>query len=225
MREQIIKQIVNALDENKKPFFREQDIQICLIEYFKKKSSCDYDNIYFEYHLKTDSFQGYLWENDKNIYIDIVIEKDNKFYPIEIKYKTIKQEFLSNIFGEENLSMSTEFHGAGSIGCYDLWKDVKRLEIVKDKFKNVQKGIILFVTNDKSYTVKPKNKNTGYEQFSLAEDKQVSLDQTLQWNKKLKISENRPQITFKDSYKIKWNELNCKEWGKKDDVQHYYFIL
>lgn len=225
MREQIKEQIINALNGNKKPFFREQDIQIYLIEYLKNNPNCDYDNIHFEYHLKTDFFEEYLWKKDKNIYIDIVLEKDKKFYPIEIKYKTIKQEFSSNIFGEENLTMNTEFHGAGNIGCYDLWKDVKRLEIIKNRFTNVQKGIILFVTNDKSYTEKPKNKNTGYEQFSLAEDKQVLPEQTLEWNKKLKISEHRPQITFKDSYIIKWKELNCNEWNKMDEVKHYYFIL
>jgi hypothetical protein len=224
MRNTIIEAIKKAFDENKRVFYREQDIQIFLIEYFNKMEI--FNNVFFEYHIKTDFLDSYQWEKDKNLYIDIVLQKNEKFYPIEIKYKTIKQEFITNIFGQKGIKMATEFQGAINLGCYDLWKDVKRLEIIQKKFKNVQQGIILFVTNDKSYVENPKNDQTGYYQFSIAENKQVFENQTLDWNKDLKIAENRGAITFDNSYTINWNELNCENWEKtKKNIKHFYFIL
>ena len=84
----------------------------------------------------------YLWNDVDNIYIDIVLEKENEFYPIEIKYKTKLEELPHFVFGQ-NVNVLLGQHGAQNIGCYDFWKDVKRLEFFEEIFLFAKKGIVL----------------------------------------------------------------------------------
>lgn len=227
MREILIKKIEESINSSTRPFLREQDIQMKIINDLNN-SDIEIDNIFFEYNIKTILLNNhdYPWVKDKNIFIDIVVEIKGKFYPIEIKYKTIKQEFGQNIFGENGLLISTEKHGASNLGCYDLWKDVKRLEVIKDRFVNVQKGIILFVTNDESYKRLPKKDEVGYAKFSIYEGRDIVARTDLFWNGELAIAESRPSFTLNDNYLIKWNELNTQRWNKRNDsIKHFYFTL
>jgi hypothetical protein len=227
MREILIQKITESINGSKKPFLREQDIQMKIINDLKN-SQIEIDNIFFEYNIKTNLLENlnYPWVKDKNVFIDIVIEIKSKFYPIEIKYKTIKQEFNQNIFGENDLLISTEKHGASNLGCYDLWKDVKRLEVIKERFVNVQNGIILFVTNDESYKRLPLNNNVGYANFSIHEGRNIVAGTVLFWNGELAIAESRPPFILNNNYFINWKELNTEHWNKLDNsIKHFYFIL
>lgn len=227
MREVLIQKIEESINGNTKPFLREQDIQMKIINNLKD-SEIDIDNIFFEYNIKTNLLENYNypWVRDKNIFIDIVVEINKKFYPIEIKYKTIKQQFNQNIFGENGLLISTEKHGASNLGCYDLWKDAKRLEVINNRFKNVEKGIILFVTNDKSYKLLPLNHNVGYANFSIHDGRNIEAGSNLYWNRELLIAATRPSFILNSNYYIKWNDLNTENWNKIDNfIKHFYFIL
>lgn len=227
MRQILIQKIEESINGSTKPFLREQDIQIKIINDLKN-SEIEIDNIFFEYNIKTNLLENYNypWVRDKNIFIDIVVEIKNKFYPIEIKYKTIKQQFNQNIFGENGLLISTEKHGASNLGCYDLWKDVKRLEIIKERFENAEKGIILFVTNEKSYKRLPLNNNAGYSNFSIHEGRNVIERTNLFWNGELAIAESRPQFILSNSYSINWKELNTEHWNKlHNSIKHFYFLI
>jgi hypothetical protein len=227
MRNRIIEVIEKSINSSSRPFLREQDLQIKIINDLKKEIK-EIENIFFEYNIKTDLLSdfNYPWIKDKNVYVDIVVEISNKFFPIEIKYKTISEEFTLKVFGEDGLLVSTLKHGASNLGCYDLWKDVKRLEILKERFQNVEQGIILFVTNDSGYKRLPKNINVGYAQFSINEGRLINNGSTLNWNGELKTAPGRPKLSFKERYRINWKDLDTINWNKvNNNIKHFYFIL
>lgn len=159
MKNEIIKLIRQALFERKPYFTREQEIQIYLAEFIKTKS--DFDDVFLEYHIPSAIINNYPWTDSKKVYIDIVLVKDDLYYPIEIKFKTVSQLVPLNLFGSK-YSITLGQHGAQNIGCYDFWKDIKRLELFEEKFENVSEGIMLFITNDLSYLKPPRNKKIGY---------------------------------------------------------------
>jgi hypothetical protein len=214
MRNQIIGIIKEALEKRKDFFTREQEIQIYLSDYLNRKNL--FDTVYLEYHIPSNFLVNYPWKDSNNIYIDIVIVSGNKYYPVEIKYKTISQTVPLKLFGNPS-TVVLGHHGAQNIGCYDFWKDIKRLELFEENFENVEQGIMLFVTNDSSYLQPPRNNEVGYAQFSIEESREIESGTNLDWNGALSISVNRPPISLNRDYSLKWNELNL--------TQHKYLLL
>ena len=214
MRNQIIGIIKEALENREEFFTREQEVQIYLADYLNKKNLFDY--VYLEYHIPSNAIENYPWKDSNNIYIDIVVFTEGKYYPIEIKYKTISQTVPLKLFGTQSLVVLGH-HGAQNIGCYDFWKDIKRLELFEQTFENAEKGIMLFITNDESYQLPPRNNEVGYAHFSINQNRIVESGQTLDWNGALSISVNRPPISLRNSYFLKWSEMKLK--------QHKYLLL
>lgn len=215
MRNRIINYIEIAFAQRENEYFtREQDIQIYLAKYLSDTN--EFDRIFLEYHIPFHMLPLYPWVDSNNIYIDLVVEKNNLFYPIEIKYKTTTQSLPLNIFGTEG-GVLLGHHGAQNIGCYDFWKDVKRLELFQERFTNVEQGIMIFVTNDLNYQYSPRNVNVGYAQFSIHSNRVVAKNEILNWNGNLSISKNRPAISVSKSYKISWHPLPID--------QHFYILV
>ncbi|MFN4878834.1 MAG: hypothetical protein ACK5H3_02195 [Flavobacteriia bacterium] len=214
MRSQITQVINEALKSREEFFTREQEIQIYLADYLNRKKW--FDNVYLEYHIPSNSIEKYPWKDSNNIYIDIVICSEGKYYPIEIKYKTISQTIPIKIFGSSR-SVILGHHGAQNIGCYDFWKDIKRLELFEQTFEKVEKGIMIFITNDESYLQPPRNNEVGYAQFSIDENRVVKCGQKLDWNGALSISVNRPPIQLSNGYSLNWREMQLK--------QHKYLLI
>jgi len=214
MRSQIITIINDALLFREEFFTREQEVQIYLADYLNQKNLFDY--VYLEYHIPSNAIENYPWKDSNNIYIDLVVCTEGKYYPIEIKYKTISQTVPLKLFGTES-PVVLGHHGAQNIGCYDFWKDIKRLELFEQTFEKVEKGIMLFITNDESYQLPPRNNEVGYAQFSINQNRIVESGQTLDWNGALSISVNRPPIHLVNSYFLKWSEMKLK--------QHKYLLL
>ncbi len=208
MREQILEQISNALSIRNEFFIREQDIQLYLTNYFINTNL--FDRVYIEYHIPSLFINNYPWTDSNKIYIDIVLEKDSVFYPIEIKYKTKSQLIPLLIFGQnENITLGQ--HGAQNIGCYDFWKDVKRLELFEQNFQNVEKGIMLFLSNDNSYQNAPLNQNVGYAKFSIHNGRNIPANSYLNWNGNLSVAKGRPALTIMHPYIINWIPLQIEE--------------
>jgi hypothetical protein len=208
MRNQISQAIRKALELREEFFTREQEVQIYLADYLNKKNLFDY--VYLEYHIPSNAIENYPWKDSNNIYIDLVVCTEGKYYPIEIKYKTISQTVPLKLFGTES-PVVLGHHGAQNIGCYDFWKDIKRLELFEQTFEKVEKGIMLFITNDESYQLPPRNNEVGYAQFSINQNRIVESGQTLDWNGALSISVNRPPIQLVNSYFLKWSEMKLKQ--------------
>lgn len=214
MRQQIIKMIEHHMLKRTTYFTREQDIQIFLANVFE--ASPAFDQVFVEYHIPAGLIPIYPWTDANNIYIDIVLLKDGCYYPIEIKYKTKSQAIPHQIFGG-NQQVALGHHGAQNIGCYDFWKDIKRLELYESSFQNVEQGIMLFVSNDETYRSPPLNLNAGYAQFSIHEHKSVAPNEILDWNRPLTISKNRPPIQLTKAYLISSKQMQLNE--------HYFILL
>lgn len=195
-------------------FTREQDIQIALAHFFETSGA--FDRVFVEQHIPANFIPNYPWTDANNVYIDLVILKDGVYYPIEIKFKTKRQEIPLSVLGNDELT-SLGQQGAQNIGCYDFWKDVKRLELYETCFPQVQQGIMLFVTNDEAYLQPPLNLNAGYAQFSTHEGKLVAHDETLDWNGDLAISRNRPPIQLSRTYCLTWSHMQLQN--------HFYILL
>jgi hypothetical protein len=211
MRNQILQQIITALGLRNSFFLREIDIQIYLTNYFINTNL--YDNVFVEYHIPSNLIPNYLWGD--NIYIDIVLEKDDLYYPIELKFKTQAQVLPLFLFGN-NINVTLGQQGATNIGCYDFWKDIKRIELFEQTFNNVERGIVLFVSNDSTYQVAPRNQNVGYSQFSIHQNRVIPANSFLNWNNDLDIATGRPPITTNYAYTINWVPLI---------LQNHHYIL
>lgn len=157
------------LARNSKLFYNERDFQIQLAMYL---SACkEYDKVDLEYYVPQAIFEGkYLWENE--LKIDIVVSKDGVFCPIELKYKTkaVNNEPEMIRFGIRlntfNVDLSNvrilKNQSAQDLGMYDFWKDVKRIELLKEYFPTVNNGLCVFVTNDKQYMNTPKSTSNNF---------------------------------------------------------------
>ena len=214
MRNQIIAMINTALAGRNAYFTREQELQIFLADKFE--SSGAFDRVFLEHHIPAGLIPNYPWTDTNNIYIDIVLFKDGRYYPIEIKFKTKRQTIPVEFFGN-NHDICLGHHGAQNIGCYDFWKDIKRLELFESNFANVEQGIMLFVTNDETYLQPPLSLNTGYAQFSIHQNRTVLQNQILDWNRTLSISRNRPPIQLDKNYQLSWTQLQLEN--------HFYITL
>ncbi len=220
MRNKIIEQITKALESRNSFFLREISIQIYLADYFIKTNL--YDNVFVEYHIPNKLIPSYPWSG--KIDIDIVLEKNGKYFPVEIKYKTKDQILPLKIFGQdENISLGDQV--AHNNGCYDFWKDVKRIEMCEELFTNVERGIVLFMSNDPTYQIPPSKADFEYAQFSTHQGRYIPGNSLLSWNKKIKNYEPKNKnknrdisILLKYDYTIDWIPL-------KNIPEHYYILL
>ncbi len=209
MKNKIIDQIKKYLEEREKIFLNEKDIQLYLAQKFTE--SKEYDNVFMEYCISKevlDEFGINYWSNKNNIYVDIVLEKNGSFYPIEVKYKTKKQELDYNILGQ-NIKMELKDQGAQDIGRYDFWKDVKRTELLSN-CANVKAGCVLFITNDRHYGVNSLGKNVGYANFSMHQERIINKktkSENLDWKNNVAISKGRRAIELMNRYDIKWDKF------------------
>ncbi len=204
MRQQILNQIVYALGQRNDFFIREQDIQLYLANHFI--NSHLFDNVFIEYHVPNNLIVNYPWPDSNNIYIDIVLEKNGRFYPVEIKYKTVAQVIPSMVFGQ-NANVILGHHGAQNIGCYDFWKDIKRIEIFEQTFQYVERGVVLFVSNDLTYQNATLNPNVGYTKFSIHHGRVIPVNSILNWNGNLAVANGRPKLITNYAYIINWKPM------------------
>lgn len=139
-----------------------------------------------------------------NMHIDILVQINSNFYPIELKYKTLKEEIM--IEGE---SFYLKSHGAQDEGKYDFLLDVSRIEQLSSNLTNYKKGYVIWLTNDPSYWSPPRRKNTIYEKFSV-HDNAVKTG-LLSWAPHAGIGTTKGRtspINLKNTYTINWNEYS-----------------
>lgn len=146
----------------------------------------------------------YCLNLEKKIYIDIVVNYNDKIYPIELKYKTKNVSVFDK--GEH---FNLKNHGAQDLGKYDFVKDISCIEDFSLVFSNFDKGYVIWLTNDKNYWQATKNTNSFYNQFS-AHDGNVKHG-NLMWmgNPGLGTIKGRESsIDFKGEYEIAWKPYN-----------------
>ena len=112
----IVKQDIEAwLNAHSEILANERDLQVCLALALQKKGL--YDKVHLEYRIPMTLLKDKLmkkgvlaknsemnnpkfpWLNSAYYFIDIVVEKDGEFFPIELKYATRSIDDHYLIFG------------------------------------------------------------------------------------------------------------------------------
>ena len=124
------------LDSNEELLFNERDLQMHLATWLRKSAN-RYDDVDVEYYVPKSELENYIW--DSELRLDIVVRKDGEYCPVELKYKTRKVERKITRFDEElnDKVVVMKNQGAQDLGMYDFWKDVRRVELVRNRFKRV----------------------------------------------------------------------------------------
>lgn len=209
--------IHDFINEREQLLYNERDFQMHLAIFLKEKE--EYDNIEVEYSIPKEftKTHGYEWGGD--LRLDIVVEKDGMFAVVELKYTTKRENksilrFNSPI-GDVNVIRD---HSQQNYRRYDFWKDVRRIERVKEWFpENVVGGVAVMLTNDASYFNVPR-KGVDYEAFSIAKGRVVENgSRYMAW--KDPKTKGYPPISLDGNYLVQWNERYIEE------IKFYYTTL
>lgn len=213
----IVQQDVFAfLEGNEELLFNERDFQMHLATWLRKSAN-DYDDVDVEYYVPWQELENYIWRSE--LRLDIVVKKDGEYCPVELKYKTQKVERKISRFDEllsdEVVVMKNQ--GAQDLGMYDFWKDIRRVELVRNRFKKVKNGLAVFVTNDVSYTKDSKSSSNHYL-FGMTGE--VTRLKYKHWgNPESTCAKTHPNFDVEQTYDIEWHSR------KTDNVEFHYCIV
>ena len=211
------KDIRNFLKQQKELLFNEFDFQMQLAIYLRNTGK--YDDVEAEYFMptkNTDILKGYDW--DSNMRIDLVVRKGKEYLPVELKYVTKKVIRDYERFGMEVKGMEIlKNQAAQDIRRYDFWKDVRRIELVKNIFPTVKNGLAVFLTNDSSYTKNPKEDSACYP-FSMSGNNNIGGG-IMDWKGDPATSKNHKAFKLEGIYRLKWDKTNI------DDIEYDFTIL
>lgn len=207
--------ICKFIDDQKELLYNEQDFQMHLAIFLMNE--CDYNKIHVEYYIpyKEVADYDYLWKQD--LRLDIVVEKDGMFAVVELKYAT---KCLPKGFKEITRFDTTLDDGnilknqaAQNETKYRFWKDVRRIEIVKERFPGkVVGGFAVMLTNDHSYRDST-GKNKNYEAFSTVNGRTVYKNETLAWKGTSADKKKFPPFALDGTYTVKWEPKDIEGIG------------
>ncbi len=219
-----IKKLLRELSKERPIFHSEDDFKHALAWKIHKKLKLKSSEIILEKkcHIKS------INKNEKDMYIDIFFIYKKRKYAIELKYKTksLKNNESRNISNNEKEPLLKN-QGAYPLGRYSFWRDVYRLEQLKNN-DDIDKGFAIFLTNDRLYWEEPRKETIDYA-FRIHERK---VGKRLVWNipktKKrkgwLKKLEN---ISLRNNYDLTWK--NFQPWeennGKSKNTRFRFLIL
>ena len=182
-----IKLVIDKLRNKRKIFVSERDLQLEMALTIKE--------LYPNAKIRLE----YCPSFDLNMHIDILVIYENKWIPIELKYKT---KGCAKIVDDEVFNLKNQ--GAKNNSCYLYLKDIERIEKIKENEERFDKGYTIFITNDLSYMNKP-NENVIFEDFSL--ENEITKNGMLCWKEnasKGTMGKNEQPIILKGSYKLDW---------------------
>jgi len=195
--------IMSKLKEKRKIFVSEADFQLEMAWIIKEE--------YPDAKVRLE----YCPSFDFNMHIDILVTIDNKWIPIELKYKTkgCRKEIDNEIFNLKN-------HGAKDMNCYLYLKDIQRIEKIKENVAIFKEGYTIFITNELSYIKAPLKIDCVYKEFSLEEN--IEKTGILDWSKKASDGTKKnceEPIILNNIYKMNW-----LEYSKIDDTNTGTFV-
>lgn len=186
--ETLASDVATFIEKERGFFFNECDMQVRLCYYLLAKGK--YDAVIPEYRVplaelvergvravrdgkRWEMSPSFPWSND--IFVDIVVESAGVFACLELKYATVPIRDSLCIFGEPPIDRNVKIiknQSAQDLVMYNYWKDVRRIEILRDKFGTVAGGAAVLVTNDNVYW-EPPRPEAGYVAFSTHEGNRV----------------------------------------------------
>lgn len=213
---EIVQQDVFAfLESYNELLFNERDFQMHLATWLRNSAN-HYDDVDVEYYVPKTELDNYIW--DSELRLDIVVKKDGEYCPVELKYKTKKVESQISRFDEmlDDKVVVMKNQGAQDLGMYDFWKDVRRVELVRNRFERVKGGLAVFVTNDGFYTKGSKESSNNYL-FNMSAGKAHSKQK--RWaNPESTCAKTHPNFEVEREYRIEWHEREIS------DIRFYYCV-
>ena len=205
--------IITFLEKNDELLFNERDLQMHLAVFLKE--TMNYDDVDIEYYVPYEELKEYIWKNE--LRIDVIVRKGDEYLPIELKYKTkqIKKEILR--FGEKIPNIEVlKNQSAQDLGMYDFWKDVRRIELVRNRFPVVRHGLAIFVTNDTQYLNQSRPTSNNLL-LNMYEGKHGRLKH---WkDKESTCYKTHPDFEVENEYTIHWHDT------KYESVPFHYCII
>lgn len=207
--------VIAFLEGNKELLFNERDFQMHLATWLRNSAN-HYDDVDVEYYVPWQELKNYVWKSE--LRLDIVVKKDGEYCPIELKYKTKKVERKISRFDEllDEKVIVMKNQGAQDLGMYDFWKDVRRIELVRNRFERVKGGLAVFVTNDVFYTKVSKSSSNHYL-FGMAGDV-TRLKQKHWLNPKSTCAETHKNFDVEQAYDIVWH-------SREIDNEYFYYCI
>lgn len=204
------------LKSNNELLFNERDFQMHLATWLRNSDN-NYDDVDVEYYVPSQVLDNYIWKSE--LRLDIVVKKDGEYCPVELKYKTKKVERKISRFDEDLTDdvVVMKNQGAQDLGMYDFWKDVRRVELVRNRFQRVKGGLAVFVTNDEFYTKGSKESSNNYL-FNMSAGKAHSRQK--HWaNPESTCAKTHPNFEVEKAYSIEWHNKLV------DGVKFHYCIV
>lgn len=214
----IVQQDVFAfLESNEELLFNERDFQMHLATWLRKSAN-DYDDVDVEYYVPKIELPNYVW--DSELRLDIVVKKDGEYCPIELKYKTKKVERQISRFDEilDDKVVVMKNQGAQDLGMYDFWKDIRRIELVRNRFAKVKGGLAIFVTNDALYTKASRPESNNYL-LNMNEGKHSVIKHWQNENSACAKMNSYKSFEVEKEYSINWHHRNV------DNIPFHYCVV
>jgi hypothetical protein len=183
-----IQKVIDELKSRRPIFVSEADLQLEMAWTIK--------NLYKNARIRLE----YTPVFDPNLHLDILVIIDDKWYPIELKYKKLacKKTVESETFNLKN-------DGARDVGCYLYLKDIERIENIKKNIPEFEKGYAIILTNDLGYVNLPKKSGTVYDDFAIKEGK-IKTGK-LRWQEGAKTGEQKQTkkpLNLSGTYLMHW---------------------
>ncbi|MCR4659948.1 MAG: hypothetical protein K5650_06595 [Bacteroidales bacterium] len=212
-----IQQFLNH--ENDELLFNERDFQMHLALHLIKLRH--YHDVDLEYYVPCGELKNYKWNSEMKL--DILVHKDNEYLPVELKYKTRRYSKQMTRF-DEHLTKPIDVlknQGAQDLGMYDFWKDVHRIELVRNRFGAVSNGLAVFATNDPYYVREDYKVTSNHYNFRMTSD---NTSRCRHWmypkeQRKANYYDTYPDFDLEGSYAIHWSNTQF------EGVPIYYCIV
>ena len=214
----IVQQDIFAfLESNEELLFNERDFQMHLATWLRKSAN-DYDDVDVEYYVPKIELPNYVW--DSELRLDIVVKKDGEYCPVELKYKTKKVERQISRFDEilDDKVVVMKNQGAQDLGMYDFWKDVRRIELVRNRFAKVKGGLAIFVTNDALYTKASRPESNNYL-LNMNEGKHSVIKHWQNENSACAKMNSYKSFEVEKEYSINWHHRNV------DNIPFHFCVV
>ena len=211
------KDVFAFLESYNELLFNERDFQMHLATWLRNSDN-HYDDVDVEYYVPKTELDNYIW--DSELRLDIVVKKDGEYCPVELKYKTKKVERQISRFDEmlDDKVVVMKNQGAQDLGMYDFWKDVRRVELVRNRFKNVKGGLAVFVTNDQLYT-KASRQNSNNYLLNMTEGKHSTIKHWQNEDSVCAKMKSYKSFEVEKEYSIKWHHRNV------DNIPFHYCVV
>ena len=214
----IVQQDIFAfLESNEELLFNERDFQMHLATWLRKSAN-DYDDVDVEYYVPKIELPNYVW--DSELRLDIVVKKDGEYCPVELKYKTKKVERQISRFDEmlDDKVVVMKNQGAQDLGMYDFWKDIRRIELVRNRFEKVKGGLAIFVTNDALYTKASRPESNNYL-LNMNEGMHSVIKHWQNENSACAKMNSYKSFEVEKEYSINWHHRNV------DNIPFHYCVV